>query len=643
MLINRKNILLVIIFFLCFQFLSAQKFNKNLNGVELCDYVYNYLKDNKLSPQSQSLLSSGTNQFPYNILLNFYSLNNNSKNLVLNFPIEEFEYSKNIIIELASFIEKNHFPFDTTILLSYGDSPKLSKSNMIFGSEIFINSLSSTKDYSAIIVNCNEKENSISANNSSYISPLWLLKTAYKSFKEEGISSNLPSNYLCHFYKQDVSIVKKTMELFMENKVQTIELNFDNKQATVNNILNILKNCISEYADKETLEWDQHTLMFSILNKNIWISETDLIKIVIFTCFIVLFLVYIYTIYHNNVAKKIIALIRGNWFIGIFILLGTITQLSVGKTLFLLFDNYLNLQNHFFYLLTFQITLLFLFIIDFYYIENIFNKNLITKGIDFQCCIFSLLNILLFSLIDLTLFPLFLINFIIFMISYYSKNNYFRSILLVISLLSYFPYLNSLLSLSQISKLENYLLNRPQIILCISFILTPDFLLLFRILFSHSKKNEQKMYYLNSFIYLIVLIILLFISFYVQDKSKKQKSETLNYTISTNNDDNFDIFYSDELVFGDIVRTISINMEKQPVTCSVTVNSSHSPVLYSYNDFVQNNLNSATFITTHYPPKELSFSYGTQSTDSTISVTVIFEDENRENNFILQKKSINIE
>ena len=44
---------------------------KKLYGVELCDAVFNKLKIENLSPTTQSLIISGENTFPYNIILNY--------------------------------------------------------------------------------------------------------------------------------------------------------------------------------------------------------------------------------------------------------------------------------------------------------------------------------------------------------------------------------------------------------------------------------------------------------------------------------------------------------------------------------------------------------------------------------------------
>ena len=77
-----RRILCCILIFL-FSSLAFANNNKS-TGIELCGEVHSFLKKNGFSPISQSLVVSGENAFPYNIIVTFSPEQNTSpENLLL--------------------------------------------------------------------------------------------------------------------------------------------------------------------------------------------------------------------------------------------------------------------------------------------------------------------------------------------------------------------------------------------------------------------------------------------------------------------------------------------------------------------------------------------------------------------------------
>ena len=87
-------------------------------------------------------------------------------------------------------------------------------------------------------------------------------------------------------------------------------------------------------------------------------------------------------------------------------------------------------------------------------------------------------------------------------------------------------------------------------------------------------------------------------------------------------------------------NVINIDFEKQPVQCNVSVSSAKNPILYSNNQYISEKSGDAIFLIPYYPPKELTFEYGTKNEESDITITAIFEKSDY--NYVMQTKKIHI-
>ena len=106
------------------------------------------------------------------------------------------------------------------------------------------------------------------------------------------------------------------------------------------------------------------------------------------------------------------------------------------------------------------------------------------------------------------------------------------------------------------------------------------------------------------------------------------------------NKSNIFISYSDETLFEDTVRTLNIEFTQQPVQCDITVTSDYKPILYSNNEYNSSSLTSSSFAIPYYPPKKMTFEYGTNSKESFITINAIFEKSDY--NYIMQTEKIAI-
>ena len=162
-----RQILCSILIFLFCSLAYAK--NSRLAGIELCSDVHSFLKKNGFSPSTQSLVASGENTFPYNIIVTFSPEQNTSpENLLLIFFQDDVPDNQEIIKESLEEIKKANYPFTVTALFAYGEKQKLDKADMIYGTKIFLESLNTNLYYAAFIFNLDECKNTIETTNNYF-------------------------------------------------------------------------------------------------------------------------------------------------------------------------------------------------------------------------------------------------------------------------------------------------------------------------------------------------------------------------------------------------------------------------------------------------------------------------------------------
>ena len=93
----------------------------NPKGTALCDEMFTFLQKNEVHPQVQTLVSSGTNNLPYNIIVNFYPEDIKSEhNLVILFNMDDAYNNKSILIPIIELLKGQNF--NSSVVLCYGSS-----------------------------------------------------------------------------------------------------------------------------------------------------------------------------------------------------------------------------------------------------------------------------------------------------------------------------------------------------------------------------------------------------------------------------------------------------------------------------------------------------------------------------------------
>ena len=138
-----KSILLIFLLFLAAMPLCAQN---------ICTDFFTYLEKKGFQPQVQLLTAGGTNNLPYNIIVNFSSEDTQSDhNLILLFDLDEaYQWRSNIMPALEELKDKN---INSSVVFAYGCRLELPRDNIIYGSQVFADSLSSNETNNVFIFN----------------------------------------------------------------------------------------------------------------------------------------------------------------------------------------------------------------------------------------------------------------------------------------------------------------------------------------------------------------------------------------------------------------------------------------------------------------------------------------------------------
>ena len=191
----------------------------------ISDKMSTLLISEKITPITQSLVSSGENAFNYNIIVDFPSKSHNESekvsNLIFIFNQEDFfthDFSKidlenenetdesvkkiinqslnqqellqknrQMILNILSELRNQTFDFNLIFLFTTGEKQYPEKRDMVFGSQVFLESLNTNEDYSVFFINLNEKKTEIITNSKGITSPSWMIQNSLNIFIKNGL------------------------------------------------------------------------------------------------------------------------------------------------------------------------------------------------------------------------------------------------------------------------------------------------------------------------------------------------------------------------------------------------------------------------------------------------------------------------
>lgn len=634
------------LFFAVFTILSHTLFAQT----SLCNSVYNFLNLNGCKPVTQSLISTGTNSFPYNISAEFSGKNISAddnfytpSNLYLIFNQEDIPQNQEILKPLFEYLKQSNFPFNIELVFLYGERQIIEKDGIIYGSQTFLSSLNTNEDSTVIIVNLDKENSSIISTSSGKTAPSWLIKNEHDLFKKEKLSHGLPVYYISQLYSYTFNKVR-VLDSFFSYDIPAIILNFSHDIENQSTISNILINSIELFSQTESKNWEQHFLMISLFGHYITVSEINTVKIIVLIIFTFLIFLVLLGFINKTFKQEAWAKIKKIWYVVPITLVLVFAACFTGKGLCILFARYFTPAGKLFFFIGSLFLFSFFYTTIYFWIQIVMDKKLEAQSLDFILILTFFINQFVFSFYDVSLFPIFMIICLLSIVAFWVKNNGIHIVIFILMFLPIGFYVHSLVNTYNSNSLFNYFISTNHTYIFISLLLYPCFLMYLRILeglkeFFHNKKS----FFISGTITLGSAIIIMSIICTIRTKTLDAKFENAKNSVEfiTDESEPISISYSDKYVFDDLIRTVNISLSKPCYQFDVRVISNETPILYSSDDYEQVNSNTAYFLIPNNPPQKMSFSYGTNSGSTQINITAIFETNEKEQ-FSLATKSITI-
>ena len=601
-------------------------------GIELCSEVHSFLKKSGFTPITQSLVISGENTFPYNIIVTFASEQNTSpENLLLVFFQEDIPQNQELIKEALNQIKETEWPFTVTALFAYGEKQKLEKADMIYGTEVFLSSLSTNLSYTAVIFDLEGEGNFIETTSHGLSSPPQLIKNSMNLYKSCGIGSNLP-----HFILSQISsynfISCRILGSFFNYDIPAIKLSLGGIPEAARNYTaeKIITGFVNQFSKIPDSNWEHHFLIIDLFGSYHIISEKLILRIVTPTIFLWLLFIFLLIFVNRRLKRHTWSTIGKIWWsVPLTYLIMTVSFFYSGMFFRSVFTN-ISYAGKIYGQLIFQISLSLFIVLAVYLLILTLNYNFTERAVDYLLVISCFINQSLFILADISLCPIFIIICLLSLLALTVKNNWLHIAVFLLMILPLIPYGHRMISASDLKALSQYLATSKASAAVIPLVLYPVYLVLFRIITSVRSSKKRIRFVILSTAAAFVLITAALSVMGILRTSNLNKKQIIQPEISINPPGNelIELSVSDKNVFDDIVRTVEVSLNQKCLICDILITTDTvNPVLYSDNDFINPSVNTARFRIPDNPPQEMTFRYGAAKAPCRITVSAVYEEE----------------
>ena len=644
---------------------SYSQEEQNLHGFDLCQNFSDFLKPFNINFDIQPLIFSEQNEFPFNIKFSLpadpiqyskiYS-EKNLTNLTLIFKIEEATRYKTFFTHLLNKIKDEKRDFDLDIVFTYGDTQKKIISNQLKGTDVFIQSLQNQNEMAAVCINFSGNKTEIIPGGGKDSSPSWLIKRLSKSFYKNKIDFTLQSSNLTTLYRFDLLREDENTAKFLKEHIPSCAITIPVTSATEEKFALLISDFIKSYTQKNTSKWDRHFYTLTLGKRIFYFDEFFITTLFIIT--IILNLLFVCTMpgilknKQKNKKKSFAQKIFTSWLLAIFTILITVLSLSLSQTVILILSKIIPFSPYI--QMTLKILLsLAVFSLELFIIKK---KNAISSEefYTYLTTISCIFNLILFTLIDISLFFLFLIQYIIVLISKNIKKIIPLSVLFIFLLFPYIPYFVQFLKYASANSFEKLIDSSLAVNISVSFAILPVQLFTMRLisklkslLLSTDEKNrrfqKQNIIAIMSSFALFLLIFIIILNF-LPDTFSSQTKETENKTFITQKDDLILLDYIKYSYLEETTVFLDITLLKNAEQCQISVsNEDKNPVVYSDEPYISNKeTHTDYFLTPAFPPKKLNFKYISKNEEKSIlTVKCVFPTKD-ENTYIFQEKQIEI-
>ena len=642
----KKRLLLLIMPFLLFSAAADEP----LRGKPLADSIYNDLSRNGINSRKITLFRSEEDNFPYNIQLNVKTLEKEPSieerqytAILLVFSQEEIAQRMQFLYNLIETVKKSGLEYNVSVLLSSGDIQEISGNETMTGTEIYCEFIEGTENMCAIPVNFSTRKLcSLSAGSDFHLSPLWLLRIITESLEENEMTPVINGGMFISLYKLGLLSSSRKLSAFLSRDIPAVELNLPASFSDFEKLNRVFSRLLEKFENQEKFNNDVHYIPIKLAGYYYWINEHVTIALLILTIIACLLIIadlgFIFRKKHSQKNLMTKRALRSMYLIPGTIIASTLF-LELGQFIAGLFykTTFQNLLILFGIKLVFSVVLIYIS----YLAELKFHERATDYSYSYLVSISSFMNIFIFSAIDITLFYLFAVIYIIFVLSILFKKNISIYIFFVLSILPYFQLIFESMMYSSNRQILPFILSKPIYNILLSCALTPVYLTILRII-SNLNTSGKKMrssavekvktkfpkYYVLFQIGTVAFFAaaIFFLSLLIRKRFsvRYDNFRMPGQIVESNTNNLLSVSYKDINYYGGTIRRLSIDTKKPAVRVDIIVSGqSDNPVYYTINQYLQaEKFHHIQFIIPDYPPEKFSVSYTPDN--SNISIIEVY-------------------
>ncbi|MCR4626132.1 MAG: hypothetical protein K5640_00620 [Treponema sp.] len=628
-------------------------------GHEISDEVQKILITSGFSPTKTNIISPSAGDFSYNLSLDFYPENFSSienledfkTKLIIVLKQTDFLTNSKQILDFVSEVLNGQSVIPFSILFVPPESETLNSHALISGTKMFIDDIFVPDNIFAVCINfISDEISQIMPGNGKEVSPLWLVKQLANAFKACAEEYTVPAGTFLTLYRYNLIQNDRNEAVFLENEIPAVSVNIS-KTAGLDKIFSTF---LTSYDYTKSSEWDRHYFFWKIPwnNINIILKEDILIKLYLAVALVTIFTLCTFSIIADEKLRKATKEIFHLAYLLPALVFFIFISLSAGGKIATPLAYSFHISPIFQLYLKVQITFIVISLILLVYIR--FTKVHTPYAYTFYLNLSAIINIFIFSSIDLSFFFLFVLEYILISMLKADKKPAFFSIIAILLFIPFIPYGITLWKLIKPEQISFLLAgNRLQTVFLALAI--QSFNLIWLFILSHCiKLKERQNFFLiikKAFPLIIYGSICLsgcfILIFYVLKNYRNIPSVadiegSIVYKNTTEN--NIELLLADKSSYGNTVRELTINSSKIAERYEIKIEGKTKQPVYEATVpyFEESTKNKTAVYFPDFPPEQCAFTYTTTSNeDENITVSAYFPTKDK-NVFEIETKTISI-
>ena len=405
---------------------------KALYGAALSSKVESTLAKSGFSPIPHYLSKTGQDSFAYNILLDFGG--EAEHETVFCFMQEDYFDHEEEILDFLNYLKNQERLWNATVLFSALDKFPFKTGQAIKGTEVFATSIDNTDSCSAIAISFSKEEGtSIYTGGKKNTTPLWLTRQVSNAFFDSKISFSF-ENKLSSIYRLGIVKGQERLSYFLENRIPAIGINFSEPQE-----ISFLKKFAENFTTQGTDEWDIHYLYINRggFFRPLFIGERTIILSCLSVGILTILLLCVFSFIGENGEKHKYEFIKTSYMIPFTIGLSFIS-LVLGQHVVTFLSSIFSINPIILYGI--KIVFSMIFISALFMVQGILKISVTAFMYGYLLLVVAIFNIFLFSSRDLTLFVIFVAEYILIYLSRNAKSLFSLSIYFILMMLPFLPY-----------------------------------------------------------------------------------------------------------------------------------------------------------------------------------------------------------